>query len=536
MAEERQLDITQYAQHNFPPSAPDVSVLHAEISSLTANISYLRSQLQRLEARREKCRAVISPLRRMPIELLQTIFRWALPTVPLNHSQREMVIALGLVCKRWREATLLEHRLWAGIQLKSTETDVSVTKASSWLKRSGTTLRTLEYRITRYDHIGEEEDEPCHCYDGTVPCRLTGNITLSKMLLEGPRVDRFKLDCDTATCFQNWITHVTTSQNPNFDPRPWDNMRSLELAFSEHHKCLWEEPQAPPPSLFHHFPSALTSLCLDLPSYRTAFGGDYGRAEGAFLEIPPSILEGLKTFKVSCDWDGAQIFKMLPSCTSIETLSIEALDFPMAVSTTDPGRDPRILLPKVKTLSLYGLVGHHMMTHVATPSLRNLTVGHRTSWKTKESFGFRDLLWSLLRASWGIDSLEEGTFLDSLRLKNVVIDVREFVAIMASRIRVRKLIFDNMQTEDYVFLWEPGTLHDTIFNTLESMEVLQIQRNYPIDRLLLCLVNQIKKGGIALTLSYKADDAAILRDDDDRVRRFKEAGFSLQLIESQERA
>ncbi|KAF6744822.1 hypothetical protein DFP72DRAFT_927400 [Ephemerocybe angulata] len=61
-------------------------------------------------------RSALSPVRRLPLEVLGEIFKLVVPSF-LNASDREMMGNMGRVCQRWRDAFLNVSSLWRGIIL-----------------------------------------------------------------------------------------------------------------------------------------------------------------------------------------------------------------------------------------------------------------------------------------------------------------------------------------------------------------------------------------------------------------------------------
>ncbi|KAF9017183.1 hypothetical protein BDZ89DRAFT_1022318 [Hymenopellis radicata] len=109
---------------------PSLTRLDTEIAALSAiqeqlqkELDDLRKERRVLEEHQQHISAVLSPLRRFPLEILQEIFLYTLaqagepdytwfnvrdPTASLWRIRR--------VCRKWRMATQYPH-LWAGLQL-----------------------------------------------------------------------------------------------------------------------------------------------------------------------------------------------------------------------------------------------------------------------------------------------------------------------------------------------------------------------------------------------------------------------------------
>lgn len=128
---------------NAPPNAMETSSLETGMNHLNAKITHIRSQLQELEnleGQLRQYRGALSPIRRVPPEVLGEIFRYVLPSVEDAGAER-VVVELGLVCKGWREATFGVHYFWSHLTVKKLVGRYDETVA--WLGRSGTLPRTL---------------------------------------------------------------------------------------------------------------------------------------------------------------------------------------------------------------------------------------------------------------------------------------------------------------------------------------------------------------------------------------------------------
>ncbi|KAF8198821.1 hypothetical protein K438DRAFT_1583999, partial [Mycena galopus ATCC 62051] len=112
---------------NEPPQAPELALIRpvaekgaARLAALDAEISRLKDRLIQLEGERAmlskhhaKNLTILSPLRRMPPEILGEIFSWALPPFrsPLNVQDCPWV--LTQVSSRWRAVALSRPSLWS---------------------------------------------------------------------------------------------------------------------------------------------------------------------------------------------------------------------------------------------------------------------------------------------------------------------------------------------------------------------------------------------------------------------------------------
>ncbi|KAF7336578.1 F-box domain-containing protein [Mycena sanguinolenta] len=116
---------------NEPPRDHEVSLLRAQVAraserlaSLDAEISLLHDHLRRLEQDRADLsryraqqKAILSPLRRVPPEILVHIFRDVVGAVPEPLRIDSGPWPLSHACSRWRAVALRDRRLWSKIQL-----------------------------------------------------------------------------------------------------------------------------------------------------------------------------------------------------------------------------------------------------------------------------------------------------------------------------------------------------------------------------------------------------------------------------------
>ncbi|EDR03630.1 uncharacterized protein LACBIDRAFT_307014 [Laccaria bicolor S238N-H82] len=129
-----------YLHTNYPPSASEIldiknflteplgrlSALDAEIERLDSIIRVLCDERCALSDEIEAHQALISPFRRLPLDIMEEIFTHCLPT---HHnavmSVGEAPLLLGRVCSAWRSITLATPRLWASLHIPTPTADLS---------------------------------------------------------------------------------------------------------------------------------------------------------------------------------------------------------------------------------------------------------------------------------------------------------------------------------------------------------------------------------------------------------------------------
>ncbi|KAF7357912.1 hypothetical protein MVEN_00837600 [Mycena venus] len=124
--------------------------LDDEIAVMRKALDKLSEERDALSAYVEGHKALMSPIRRLPLDILEEIFGACLPT---NRncvmSAEEAPVILGRICSSWRAISLATPRLWSRLHIvepRSPEPSNSLNTsrrlqrlevANSWLRRSG---------------------------------------------------------------------------------------------------------------------------------------------------------------------------------------------------------------------------------------------------------------------------------------------------------------------------------------------------------------------------------------------------------------
>ena len=139
---------------NLPPSTDDqmnvtlktLLELQKDLVDLDESISYMRVALQRLLSKRSALReyadahkGLVSPLRRLPREILSEIFYHTLPAFPFKLFKDQSPLVLEHVCKQWWDVSRSTPALWSHISLDLSKSNVSrhIQYAATCLARSG---------------------------------------------------------------------------------------------------------------------------------------------------------------------------------------------------------------------------------------------------------------------------------------------------------------------------------------------------------------------------------------------------------------
>jgi hypothetical protein len=111
------------------------------------------------------------------------------------------------------------------------------------------------------------------------------------------------------------------------------------------------------------------------------YGGEVDAEQVKTIDVPPSVLQRLTTFNLTCNWTADYVLKLLQHCTNVETLNVDfgdgiynewSRDNPFMQSIAEGG----IVLPKCHTLELCSMwipvvADLHLLK---LPALRNLSI------------------------------------------------------------------------------------------------------------------------------------------------------------------
>ena len=171
---------------NYIPSNTEIAEIKEYVSSVNhkltqydARIAELEAVLQEITKKRTELNnarsaheALVSPLRRVPPEILQLIFVWCLPQ---NHNSvmhaSEAPVLLGRVCSEWRRISLATPEVWASLHIVPPNVNFSNPGSSAarferkrelvkmWLARSGAC--PLSISLVWFAGDSEEEVKLC---------------------------------------------------------------------------------------------------------------------------------------------------------------------------------------------------------------------------------------------------------------------------------------------------------------------------------------------------------------------------------------
>jgi hypothetical protein len=297
---------------NFAPKLIETLSIQNEIERSTNEIDQLQDRLKQLEFRRQGLQSLLSPIRRMPPEVLGEIFAFVLELPAFEKPQRgfeakirvdESLIALCLVCRTWRDAASATPQLWRHLEIPLVPSNLRLEKAFRWFDRcKGIANKTLMVDCDFHGYTRDCAEEGCNL----------ANPELARLLTEGPSFEKLSLCCVGSLCFRALIGLMDSLKNDK--PRPWDSIKSLDLTFYE----FWDETDPSDP-LFRHIPP-VTSLSLYLPD-RYSIIEDGGTLDDLRIHPLSPVLANLTTFTLACDWDDT-VMLVLQLCANLEVLTL----------------------------------------------------------------------------------------------------------------------------------------------------------------------------------------------------------------------
>ncbi|KAF5334295.1 hypothetical protein D9611_014168 [Ephemerocybe angulata] len=537
--------ISYLLDSNTPPKPVEIPVVEARIRDLVDKISELR----RLEVELERHRAILSPVRRIPREVLGHVFTFLHPYEREEKVRdavgRKGLLQLSLVCKLWRDATLVTHELWTGLQIKPRHTLESLKSVEAWLGQAGSLRRTLQYEgwnLRSGEASTNRSRQSCSCGNPNTwprrepgPCLLATSV-MPQLLTNGPRLDHLTLMCSSTVCFGEFLDAMDAlrQENTAAGPRPWDTLRSLSVKFRSTN--LQMDGQVGPTFVGHleRLP-IVESLEVHIPSLFEDI--DPSHLE---LNILPSLIERLTTLYVCCPWRGPQLLKLLQHCCNLETLTINfgasgnplwnMDDHPLVQHyTASP-----LVLPKLRTLRTRMGRDLNLLYLLKAPQLVNFDIGMFRITKVS-----KDAL--LLPVANFLDQSGSSRNIRTFQLRACHIDAAGLFSIISNLTALTTLTLDDVKVE-MDRLWKLFKGNDAAlglrlggnelsFSRLEELEILQLPPGYQLDP----IVEYIKERGpslrFRLVTSYNIPEQRVMKEEDIRqALRFSQSGVQTSVI------
>ena len=133
----------------------NLAMISSRIGSIDEQISHLQSQREILFSKRDQelkniavLKSILSPIRRVPTDVLGEIFLFCLPEASVSWAVNvlradEAPLLLCQVCLKWRRTALDFPPLWKALVLRVTYADAIPTIVETWFARAGGCLLSL---------------------------------------------------------------------------------------------------------------------------------------------------------------------------------------------------------------------------------------------------------------------------------------------------------------------------------------------------------------------------------------------------------
>ncbi|KAF5374439.1 hypothetical protein D9615_009104 [Tricholomella constricta] len=158
---------------NYNATAEEIHQIRQIISEALLERSRIDDEIEKLRRRQKEIdeyvgghRTMVSPFRRLPVELIQRVFVHTLPPHNSVMSAKEAPMLLGRVCSSWRHVSLSTPLLWSSLHLRATVElgrDVSLQTrygdaVAAWLSRSGVLPLSISF-------VESDEDDYASLFD-----------------------------------------------------------------------------------------------------------------------------------------------------------------------------------------------------------------------------------------------------------------------------------------------------------------------------------------------------------------------------------
>ncbi|KAF6756131.1 hypothetical protein DFP72DRAFT_1066947 [Ephemerocybe angulata] len=509
---------------NSTPSQCQADFVNEHLGELTRQVKSYKTLIKALDAQRRICLSILSPLRRIPLEILGEIFKLVVPFY-LHALDRVMLGNLGRVCRRWRDALLNTPSVWRGLVMgpctcgarSSYEAarvhDEDYAKISTWYKRAGGSPKALIYSAS---------SPRCDCVRGG-SCQAVHPL-VTRLLKEGPALDHITLQVSSTACFRKWVAAVGGFSSGTGAGLTQHFLRSFSLEFVDDVHHPWDDELESNDSVFNLLPTVPT-LGIHLPSCGDAFDAVEDAASWP-IRIPAPVLGQLTTLGLRWDWGGVGLLGVLAQCPALEGLTIDlSFSEPYAgQASTSP-----LALPRLKTFRLR-MGGLCVLERLLMPSLTSLDL--ELNIDRHETLEVSERLKRFLVASDLLGSLQY------LRICELVGAPGAVEIALPTLSALEHLVLDSSTACGY-HLGEPGSLRrgpDQGAHNLPALRHLELLNLKRSRHTMLSEALYLKRGGLLgrclITVSYAKEVQASEADLRTRLRAVRGNLLSVQVVPS----
>jgi hypothetical protein len=408
----------------------DANDLKSNIRALEAQIKGVKYQVQRLDNELDLIRPILSPIRRVPPEILGEIFA-SIPADkhPLSpiRTYQSTLCTLCLVCKAWKDAAQSLPRLWSNLNVELTEVGPRLTpeKLKIWSSRAKDTRKALSVRASGCDPYSHGSWNSWQGWHGGVGRCVYQSHAIASIMKDGPLLDSVFFRFASAGCFQFFSAVVRSLRGPS-GPYISSSISSLSLDLR-----LWKDwVDEPDQSLLSMAPPSMTTLKVLLPtSHQAPYEDD---ALGILLNAP-GTLKDLTTLGLSGNMSAAHIFKLLQRCASLRQLMLDLCmgefnnwnDEPFMLHISQVGLTlPQLASLELRQVPLEALGG---LSLLRCPRLRELSIMFgKVGWQMgSEDVGYNDVFGRRVGSRFAAflrgDTTSDST-LESLRIEHGIFE------------------------------------------------------------------------------------------------------------------
>ncbi|TEB19539.1 hypothetical protein FA13DRAFT_1802128 [Coprinellus micaceus] len=323
---------------NDPPSPIEVASLRQGVEAMVPWITFLRTELHILEERLHLHRFALSPIRRIPPEILHEIFRLVDEKTLLN---------VSMVCRAWYSASAsISAEVLTTLEIRPAgpEGGIPCHRIRSWLAKPVKGTKTLKLGL--YCHLD-------NCLKGTAPCMWT-SPQFTGLIAQIPASATLALGFRFASahCYLQLMGSICATPL-------WHSLSSLGLDFTGNWPGRGTKYRAALGSL----PNSLKRLSLTVRSFSAR--------PPPTIEIPETPFNTLKALSIDCEWYSPLLQDLLRRCVELEELSVVGARIPDWTGVAE------VALPKLHTLILsWPYQYFHIYPLLRLPSLSRLTIEH----------------------------------------------------------------------------------------------------------------------------------------------------------------
>ncbi|KAF5330023.1 hypothetical protein D9611_014513 [Ephemerocybe angulata] len=447
--------------NNDAPSQVQADCVQYRIATLTRQMDMLVEHLAQVEEELKGYRSILSPIRRLPLEILGEIFKYNFPTF-LNSFDRKRLRNLGRVCQRWRDALRSVPSLWKGVILGACDCRPRDSRKANrrhagdydsmvgWLGRAGGSPKGVIYS----SHASR-----CRCVPGS-RC-LAINPTLVRLIKDGPPLDHLSLQLSGNNCFRSWVGALEPA--PGSSLNPLRSIRSFSVEFTNDARQEWDDGDDPASSVFTLLPP-VQALALYLPYREDSFDNGVDPSDCP-IYIPPTVLNPLVSLTIRWDWEGRRLLDVLVHCTALEK-------FTLNLNRSQPfgGSLPYapVVLGALQTIRIIK-GGIRLLDFLRTPALVSLDL--ELAIDRADTITLPDQLKGFLQASEVVGRLRY------LRICEMVGAPGTITLVLPPLSSLRHLVLDSSTATGYYF--GPSSLRsiNPRFPALRRLELLNLKRS-----------------------------------------------------------